>query len=129
MITTYQGSCHCGFVQFEVDADIDHVRACDCSICRMRGALIFRVANEKMRLKTPLEALSLYQWGSRTARDYFCPKCGILPFRRPSAPSEEEIADGARRFDGWAINTRCLRGFDPGSLPTKAIDGGSIVIK
>jgi hypothetical protein len=27
---TYIGSCHCGEVRFEVDAEIDHVRSCDC---------------------------------------------------------------------------------------------------
>src|SRR6185436_15886284 len=32
MKTTYRGSCHCGRVRFEVSADLDHVRVCDCSI-------------------------------------------------------------------------------------------------
>ena len=31
MKQTYQGSCHCGTVRFEVEADLDHVRVCDCS--------------------------------------------------------------------------------------------------
>ena len=33
-------------VKFEVDADLDHVRVCDCSICRRRGALNHRVQPE-----------------------------------------------------------------------------------
>jgi hypothetical protein len=33
MKQTYRGRCHCGKVRFEVDADLDHVRVCDCSIC------------------------------------------------------------------------------------------------
>ena len=69
---TYKGSCHCGKVRFEVDADIDHVRLCDCSICRKRGALTHRVEESCFRLLTPLDELSLYQWHTRTAKDYFC---------------------------------------------------------
>jgi hypothetical protein len=67
---TYRGSCDCGRVRFEVDAQLDHVRACDCSICRRRGALNHRVPKENLRLLTPWEDLTLYQWGSRTALDY-----------------------------------------------------------
>lgn len=123
---TYSGACHCGTVRFEVDADIDHVRVCDCSVCAKRGALIFRVGLQALRLQTPLEALSVYRWGTRTGADYFCPTCGILPFRKPSQPSPEEKAAGVMPFDGWAVNTRCLSGFDPMSVPVRRISGSRI---
>jgi hypothetical protein len=86
MRRTYKGSCHCAKVQFEVIADIDHVRVCDCSICRKRGALNLRVNEADLHLKTPLEELSLYQWGSRTAKDYFCATGGdpSFPETQPS---------------------------------------------
>ncbi len=118
----YQGSCHCGRVRFEVEADVDHVRVCNCSVCHKRGALIHRVPEGAVRLLTPLDKLTLYQWGSFTGEDYFCPECGILPFRRPSFPTEEEIARGVKPFTGWAINTRCLDGFDAANSPVKSID-------
>ncbi|WP_127114862.1 GFA family protein [Shimia sediminis] len=123
----YDGACHCGFVRFQVEADIDHVRICDCSICHQRGALIFRVPERALTLLTPLDHLGLYEWGSRTAKDYFCPRCGILPYRRPSAPTRQELAQGVKAFEGWAINTRCLVGFDPQSVPVKRIHGRRIV--
>lgn len=125
---TYSGSCHCGAVRFEVDValGIDHVRVCDCSICSRRGALNFRVPKESLRLLTPWESLSLYQWGSRTAKDYFCPTCGILPFRRPSDPTPQELREGVQPFDGWAVNVRCLQGVDFTSLPIKHIHGSRI---
>jgi hypothetical protein len=63
-------------VRFEVDADIDHARVCDCSVCRKRGALNFRVAEADLRLLTPLEAMSVYRWGAGVAADYFCPPAG-----------------------------------------------------
>jgi hypothetical protein len=123
---TYQGSCHCGCVRFEVDAQIDHARACDCSICRRRGALNFRVAKEALRLLTPWEELALYQWGTKTAKDYFCPTCGILPFRRPSDPTPREVEEGVQPFDGWAVNVRCLAGVDVEALPVRKIYGSRI---
>jgi hypothetical protein len=108
MKLTYRGSCHCGRVRFEVDAELDHVRAGDCSICRRRGALIHRVEQQQFRLLTPLEDLQLYTFHTHTARDYFCPICGVLPFRRPrTAP------------DKWAINVRCLEGVDLDSIPVE----------
>jgi hypothetical protein len=125
-VITHRGSCHCGRVRFEVDAQIDHVRACDCSICRRRGALNFRVPKESLRLLTPWESLSLYEWGTKTAKDYFCPVCGILPFRRPSDPTPNELKEGVQPFDGWAVNVRCLEGVDVESLPVKTIRGSRI---
>lgn len=123
---TYEGSCHCGRVRFEVDAEIDHVRVCDCSICRRRGALIHRVPKDNLRLLTSWANLSLYRWGSRTAEDYFCPTCGILPFRRPSDPTPRELRDGVEPFDGWSVNVRCLVGVDIDALPVSRIFGSRI---
>jgi hypothetical protein len=125
-MTTYRGSCHCGRVRFEVDAHIDHVRVCDCSICHRRGALNFRVPKEALRLLTRWEALSLYEWGTKTAKDYFCLVCGILPFRRPSDPTPRELEEGVEPFDGWTVNVRCLEGVDVESLPVKKIYGSRI---
>jgi hypothetical protein len=70
--------------------------------------------------------LVLYQWGSRTAEDYFCPTCGILPFRRPSDPTPQELAEGVEPFDGWAVNVRCLDDFSFETLPVRRIYGSRI---
>jgi len=114
MKQTYSGSCHCGLVRYEVDADLDHVRVCDCSICRRRGALNFRVPSEDFRLLTPLEDLSLYTFHTHTARDYFCPTCGIQPFRRPRMNADPSV---------WTINVRCLDGVDLASIPVRRVFG------
>ncbi|WP_459618340.1 GFA family protein [Bordetella sp. 2513F-2] len=127
MRRVYAGSCHCGSVRFEVEADIDHVRSCDCSVCRRRSALIHRVPAEALRLLRPWNDLSEYRWGSGTAVDYFCRRCGVLPFRRPSLPTIAERARGVEPFTGWAVNTRCLDDFDPSAVPVLLIHGSRLV--
>ena len=112
---TYRGSCHCGRVRFEVDLELDHVRVCDCTTCTRRGALNHRVDESSFRLLTPLEDLSLYQWHTKTAKDYFCPVCGVLPFRRPrTAPS------------CWTINIRCLEDVDVAAIPIRHVHGSRL---
>ena len=96
MRQTYQGSCHCGRVRFEVDADLDHVRVCDCSICRKRAALLHRVDEDQFRLLTPLEDLTLYQFHTRTAPEQ------------------------------WSINVRCLEGVDLDAIPVKKLFGSRL---
>lgn len=122
----FQGGCHCGHIRFEVRAEVDHLRICDCSICHKRGALIHRIPQEELTLFTPLSEMTLYQWGSHTAQDYFCPVCGILPFRRPSHPTPEEQFAGVLPFDGWAVNARCLEGLDTTAIRRVAIQGSKI---
>jgi hypothetical protein len=124
--TVYDGGCHCGRVRFRLTAHIDHKRICNCTICHKRGALIFRVDERQLELLTPLSDLSLYVWGTGSARDYFCPTCGILPFRRPRWNTAEETAAGVPEFTGWAVNLRCLDDFNPSDLPTRHIDGQSL---
>jgi hypothetical protein len=126
MIQTYAGSCHCRRTRFEVDLDLDHVRVCDCSICRRRGALIHRVPEDALRILTPLDALALYQWHTFTAKDYFCPKCGILPFRRPRARTADEAKQGMEAFQGWGVNVRCLDGVNLESIPIKHVHGSRL---
>ena len=123
---TYEGSCHCGRVRFKVTATIDHVRVCDCSVCRRRDALNFRVPKENLRVLTGWEDLALYEWGSRTAKDYFCRTCGILPFRRPSDPTHQELLEGAELFDGWSVNLRCIDSLDLDSIPIRRVHGSRI---
>jgi len=113
---TYRGSCHCGKIRFEVDAELDHVRVCDCSICRRRGALNHRVSEGDLRILTPMSELSVYEWNTKIAKDYFCPVCGILPFRRPR-----------NNFpDIWTVNVRCLEGVDIDSIPIKHVEGSKL---
>ena len=85
-----------------------------------------RVSDSDLRVHSPLTDLTLYQFGSMTAKHYFCPTCGIHPFARPSYPTEQEQAEGVEPFYGWAVNTRCLDELDFSEVPQKPIYGSRI---
>ena len=98
---TYHGSCHCGRIRFEVEADIDRVTVCNCSICAKKGILHHRVSAENFRLVSGQDALGTYQFGTMIAKHHFCTVCGIHTFTRPRAAPNL-----------YTINVRCLDDFD-----------------
>jgi len=112
MHKTYQGSCHCGRVRFELQARIDRVVDCNCSLCRRRGALWHGAPEASLRLLSGESDLALYQFNTMTAKHYFCRHCGIHPFARP------RIAP-----DHWVVNVRCIDGIDLTALKVQQFDG------
>ena len=98
---SHLGSCHCGHIRFEIDAVIDRVTDCNCSICSKKGILHVRVPPENFRLLSGGEHLGTYQFGTKVAKHHFCTVCGIHTFTRPrSAPHL------------YTVNVRCLDDFD-----------------
>ncbi len=88
------GHCHCGAVLFEIEfnGDFQKLRRCDCSFCGMRWAVVASIPVEKLKILEGSEHLNLYQWGTKTAKHYFCSICGIYTHhRRRSDPSEYGI--------------------------------------
>lgn len=114
-LPSYTGSCHCGQVRFEVQADLDHVRICDCSICKRRGALIHRVAEGDLRMLSSWDDLASYKFNTLQATDYFCKTCGILPFRRPRTA-----------LNVWGVNVRCLEGVNLDDIPIERVFGSKL---
>jgi hypothetical protein len=111
--TTYRGSCHCGRVSFEVDAKLDYVMECNCSLCRRVGALWHGASESSVRISGENE-LVLYQFKTMTAKHYSCRHCGVHPFCRPRL-------DPSR----WAVNVRCIDGVDLSALPLRRFDGAN----
>jgi hypothetical protein len=107
--------CHCGSVIFEIDLPegmADPTR-CDCSMCRMKGAIMAFVPLNGLRVVKGEEVLQLYQFNTRTARHYFCSRCGIYTHHQ-------------RRADPtmYAFNVACLEGVNPFDLgPVPTFDG------
>jgi hypothetical protein len=95
----------------------------------MRGALNHRVEKQNFVLETPWSELGVYEWGPKTAKDYFCTKCGILPFRRPGDLTKREIQEGRVPFNGYAVNVRCLQGVNFELLPIRYVNGKELVLE
>jgi hypothetical protein len=91
MSDTLVGRCHCGAVEIEIpwDGAFHKLRRCDCSYCRRRWAVVASVKVEDLKVLKGADRLSLYIWGTGTARHYFCSVCGIYTHhRRRSMPTE-----------------------------------------
>ncbi|AHD10052.1 GFA family protein [Phaeobacter gallaeciensis] len=102
--TTCRASCHCGAV--EISADLPRGLAsasrCNCSFCIRRGAAAVTARTDSLRILKGAENLSLYTWGSHTAKHYFCKTCGIYVYhQRRSDPAE------------CGINLGCIDGGNP----------------
>jgi hypothetical protein len=113
----HKGSCHCGRIAFQVDAEPTRVMDCNCSLCARRGALLWFVPRDRLRLLTPAADLSTYRFGEGTIQHRFCSVCGIHTF------GEARDADGTPMA---AINARCLEDIDVSALPVDRFDGRSL---
>ena len=102
-------TCHCGAVELHVRlADgLNTMRRCDCSYCRRRGAIAATVLLDDLTIVKGAEDLTLYQFGTLTARHWFCSICGIYTHhQRRSNPLE------------YGVNVGALDGVNPSDLGT-----------
>lgn len=103
----HKAACHCKTVKFELTLPngIDNPRRCDCSMCRMRGAIAASVSLDGLRIIEGEDKLTLYQFNTMTAKHYFCSVCGIYTHhQRRSNPSQ------------YGFNVACLEGVNPYEL-------------
>lgn len=103
-IERLSGSCHCGTVRFEVTLSqgLHSARRCDCSYCRMRGAVAVSAPLNGITIKGGEDALTSYSFNTGTAKHYFCSICGIYTHhQRRSDPQQ------------FGVNVACLEGVSP----------------
>jgi hypothetical protein len=100
-------SCHCGAVELEVrlTAGLSSARRCNCSYCARRGAVAVTALVEDVKVVKGADKLSLYQWGTNTAKHYFCSICGIYTHHQRRADPRE-----------CGVNAACLDGVDVSRL-------------
>jgi hypothetical protein len=112
----YRGSCHCGSVAFEVEGEIQNVLSCNCSICQRKGSLLWFVPRDALKLLTPEDASTVYEFNKHVIRHRFCPTCGMHPYADGVDPKGNRVG---------AINVRCIEGIDLEALKVTHFDGRS----
>jgi hypothetical protein len=116
-VRTYQGSCHCGAIRFEVDLDLGApVNRCNCSFCTKLATAMLTVKPTAFRLLSGEESVADYQ---RTAggpnHGPFCKRCGAHAFGYGNLP---ELGGEYR-----AVNVNCLDGLEVSRLAYQYWDG------
>ncbi len=113
-MTLHTGSCHCGQVTFEVEADLSQVIECNCSICRKKGYLLTFAPREALKVLSGEENLSTYTFNTHTIQHRFCANCGTATFGEGKKPTGDVAA---------AINVRCLDGVELSDLKPMPFNG------
>lgn len=117
-MTRVAATCHCGAIEIEADliAPVSQAKRCNCSFCKRRQAANVSAAARSLRVLQGAEDLTLYQWGTGTARHYFCRVCGIYTHHRRRT-----------RPDECGINIGCIHGVNPADFePVETTDGAGL---
>ena len=110
----YTGSCQCGAIAFQVEADLDQTVTCNCSRCRRLGSVLTMVPAADVTL-TADGPTTEYRFAGHVISHRFCPTCGIQTYSLGEKDGEAIVA----------INVNCLDGVDARTLDSKAVDGAS----
>ena len=111
---TYHGSCHCGAVVYEAQADLTNVMTCNCSHCSRKGFVLAFIPAAQFTLKKGQENLTEYRFNKKSIAHLFCTTCGVESFARGKDEKENETV---------MINARCLQGVDVSTLKTTEFNG------
>lgn len=107
--------CHCGAVELtaHLPKGLEDAARCTCSFCRRRQAAAVTALAASVEVVRGAENLTLYTWGTGTAKHYFCKTCGIYTHhQRRSDPTQ------------CGINLGCIDGVEPWTFePVRWTDG------
>lgn len=116
-ISEIAGACHCGTVQFRVRLTngLHTARRCNCSYCRMRGAVAVSANLADIEITAGQQALTLYQFNTKQARHYFCSHCGIYTHHQRRSNPEQ-----------YGVNVACLTGLSPFDFDVVPVNEGTL---
>ncbi|MEM7468983.1 MAG: GFA family protein [Pseudomonadota bacterium] len=109
----HRGGCFCGKITFEFFAPKQiEVLDCNCSICSRSRYLHLIVPHENFRLLCGESESESYQFGTLTAKHYFCPNCGVKSFYQPRSHP-----------DSYSVNLRCVDSSNFETVTSTIFDG------
>ena len=107
----YKGSCHCGSITLEIESDLSVIKQCNCSICRRKNAKMCIIPKDQLKITKGEDNLSLYEFGTKIAKHFFCKTCGIYTHHyRKSDPN------------GAGVNIGCLKDIDPFTITSEVLN-------
>lgn len=115
MAEALRAQCHCGAVVFTVALSdgFNTVRRCDCSFCRMRGAVTVSAPLTGIHVVSGADKLTEYRFNTQTAVHFFCSVCGIYTFhQRRSDPQQ------------YGVNVACIEGMSPFDFAEITVSNG-----
>ncbi len=116
-MNTYQGSCHCGAVQYTVNGDITSVISCNCSYCYRKGSLLAFLPKNDFVLESGAENLTEYRFNKHVISHLFCKTCGVQSFGFGKDREGNETV---------AINVRTVMEIDPKTLEIHEYNGRDV---
>ncbi|MDC7862589.1 GFA family protein [Pantoea ananatis] len=116
MSDAISAQCHCGAVAFNVKLldGLNTPRRCNCSFCRMRGAVVVFAPVSGLEVVKGKETLSEYRFNSGEAVHYFCSICGIYTFHQSRSNPEQ-----------YGVNAACLTGVSPFDFASVPVTDGN----
>lgn len=83
-------------------------------MCRRRSAIVVSVSLAKLKISHGQDALSVYQFNTKTARHFFCKKCGIYTHHQRHSNPEQ-----------YGYNLACLEGVNPFEIQDMPVRDGA----
>jgi hypothetical protein len=101
---TLNAQCHCGAVAFTVQLTdgFNTIRRCNCSFCRMRGAIAVSAPLSGITVIRGQDKLTEYRFNTQEAVHFFCSVCGIYTFHQRRSNTEQ-----------YGVNVACIENVSP----------------
>jgi hypothetical protein len=99
-------------VKLEIDAELDEVTDCNCSICRRYGALWAYFSPKHVRVNPPDGATDVYVWGERMIEFHRCKLCGCVTHWLATKPGHDRMGINARLLSPAVLAKARIRRFD-----------------